>query len=193
MAGKMIYGDPKVTSKFTLGTGMDLAKDGKMVLVVCSIPESVRNEFPSIEFDLIDGTIRRLKRRGIQVVNPDDVASWIDDNGGYWEEPDELAEHFNADVIVHVDLSRFSYKEENSPSMYRGRAEGTLYGYEVRKVGDEKQVREVFVREFIPVYPANSPIPAEVPVRVFQKRFLDHVITQITQTLADHRISELIE
>lgn len=193
MAGKMFFGDPKIPSPFHAGTGIDLAKDKKKVLLVCSAPEYVKGEHPSIELDLTDGTIRRLRRRGIAVVDPDEVASWIDENGGYWQDPSELAEQFDADIIVHIELSRFSTEEENSPWLFRGRCVGNIYAYEVRKANGKKFAREIFVREFNSVYPETGPLsPDQSSQKAFVKSYLDRVATQITQMLHDHRASELI-
>ena len=196
MAGKMIYGDPKVPSPFTRGTGIDLAEDEMTVLIIFSTPDSTKSNFPSIEFDLTEETIRRLKRRKIQVVDSDDVASWFDDNGGYWDNGDlpELAEHFDADIIIHVDLDGFTIKEENSPGLLRGRADGNIYAYRIREVAGDKVAREIFVREFTSTHPRNQPVSVDqVSPRAFQKQYINIVATKITQMLHDHRVSELIE
>src|SRR5690606_36217545 len=85
MAGKMIFGDPVMPCAFTNMTRVDLAKEGKTVVVVCSTPEAVKSDFPSLNIDLLDGVARQLNRREIKVVSPDDVAAWMDDNGGRWD------------------------------------------------------------------------------------------------------------
>lgn len=194
MAGKLFFGDPKMMSPFHAGTGIDLVEDEKTVLVIFTAPESVKSEFASVEYDLTEETIRRLKRRGIKVIDSDDVATFIDDNGGYWEDASELAQRFDADVIVHVDLDTFTCTEENSPSLLRGRAEGVVYAYRVRKAGDEKVAQEIFVREFTSTHPRQSPVSVDsISPAVFQKRYVDRMATQIAQLLHDHRASELIQ
>jgi hypothetical protein len=93
MAGKMFFGDPAATSTFTQSTRVDLVKEGKRILVICSTPDAVKTNFPSVDFDLLDGVTRRLKVRGIKVVDPDNVATWLDDHGGRWNDIVELR-HF---------------------------------------------------------------------------------------------------
>ncbi|MBT4866259.1 MAG: hypothetical protein HON53_14240 [Planctomycetaceae bacterium] len=194
MAGKLLYGDPKITSAFGGSTGIDLVEDEKTVLVIYTTPESVKSEFASVEFDLTEETIRRLRRHEIKVIKSDDVATFIDDNGGFWEDESELAQHFDADIIVHVDLDTFTCTEENSPWMLRGRAEGTLYAYRVGKVGDDKVAQEVFVREFTSTHPRQSPVSSESISRTaFQKRYVDLMAQQVAQMLCSHRASELIQ
>ena len=194
MAGKLLYGDPKITSPFSAGTGIDIVEDELTVLVIFTTPESVKSEFASVEFDLTEETIRRLKRHDIKVIKSDDVATFIDDNGGFWEDESELAQHFEADIIVHVDLDTFTCTEENSPSMLRGRAEGTLYAYRVRKINDEKVAQEIFVREFTSTHPRQSPVSAHSISRsAFQKRYVDLMAQQVAQMLHDYRVSDLVQ
>lgn len=194
MAGKLLYGDPKIPSPFSIGTGYDLVEDELTVLVIFTTPESVKSEFASVEFDLTEETIRRLKRHEIEVIKSDDVATFIDDNGGFWEDESELAQHFDADIIVHVDLDTFTCTEENSPWMLRGRAEGTLYAYRVQKVGDDKVAQEIFVREFTSTHPRQSPVSSDSISRsAFQKRYVDLMAQQVAQMLHDHRASDLVQ
>jgi hypothetical protein len=194
MAGKLLYGDPKIKSPLSTGTGIDLVEDEMTVLVIFTTPESVKSEFASVEFDLTEETIRRLKRHEIKVIKSDDVATFIDNNGGFWEDESELAQHFDADLIVHVDLDTFTCTEENSPWMLRGRAEGTLYAYRVREVDDEKVAQEIFVREFTSTHPRQSPVSSDSISRsAFQKRYVDLMAQQVAQMLHDYRASDLVQ
>ena len=193
MAGKMLFGDPLTPCAFTGQTGVDLAKEGKRVIVVCSIPDVVRSDFPSLEVDLLDGVARQLKRRDIAIVSPDDVASWLDDNGGRWDDPSEMAEHFKADYVVHVDLDRFTYKEENSPDLFRGRALGNVIAYEAVRSDGRTTARRVFEREFNSEYPAHHPVSVTtISARNFRKQYLDRVTGEVAHMFYNHRFSEEI-
>ncbi len=194
MAGKMFFGDPKMECVFKQRTDVDLTKQHKKVLVVCSTPEAIGVDYPSLSFDLVDGVIRRLKLRGIEVVNPDELATWMDDNGGQWGNPSELAGQFDADYIVHIDLNRFDYREENSPTLFRGRAVGSVFAYEVYRVDGRKEAKEVFVSEFTSVHPKNYPVSTDrISAKSFRKQYLDRISTQLAQMFYDHRVSEEIE
>ena len=78
MAGRAIFGDPKQLSEFRTRTGVDLTKEDKKLLVVVRTPQSIEGESPSLDLDLIDAVSRKLKVHGVQIVNPDEVAKWID-------------------------------------------------------------------------------------------------------------------
>src|SRR5690242_4657828 len=68
IGGKMLFGDPVQHSQFKKATHADLVKAQKKVLVLCSAADSIRANYPSVEFDILDGVTCRLKAAGIKVV-----------------------------------------------------------------------------------------------------------------------------
>lgn len=192
MGGKMLFGDPKVTSTFTGMTSIDLTEADKKLLVICTTPESIKSEMPSLDIDLMDGLNRRLKRRGIPVVDSDEVSGWLDDNGWRWDDIGEIADDLACDFIVHVDLENFDYREENSPDMYRGRSAGGIYVYQVQKLDGTRKALEIFHGDFRSEYPQTHPIAAgEMSKRTFQKRYLDHVCDELGRNFYSYRYSDL--
>jgi len=193
LAGKVFMGDPMVEAHFKQMTSIDLTKADRKALIVCSAPELVNSDFPSIKHDLTDGVIRRLKLKGVLVVDPDEVSTWIDDNGGTWDEPSELARRFDTDYIVHIDLDDFSYIEKNASTFYRGRARGNLFVYSVDRKADLIDTLQIYVKEFTSEYPAHQPMPAsEISEKLFYKRYLDRISQQIAQSFYDHKASDNI-
>src|SRR5690606_39150816 len=61
MGGKMLMGDPKVTSQFKKATLVDLAKSKERVLILCSGTDFIRANYPSVEFDILDSVTRQVK------------------------------------------------------------------------------------------------------------------------------------
>ena len=195
MAGKMLYGDPKITCEFTARTHVNLSRDHKRVLVIATIPETIRQEFPALDFDIVEGVALRLHRRDIETVDLNRVATWVDDNGGFYNSENELANEFDCDYIVHFDLSEFDYREMNSAELYRGRASGNIYAYEVRgeKKGQKSAV-EVFVKEFRSIYPGEYPVSSEqVSAKVFAKRYLDITTDELARLFYNHHMSETLK
>ncbi|MGE3313959.1 MAG: hypothetical protein AB7O26_02505 [Planctomycetaceae bacterium] len=194
MAGKMLFGDPKVDCSFKKATKTDLSKEGRRILVVCSSPDSIKDEFPSVDYDLLDGVTRRLKTHGIKVVNPDEVATYLDDHGGRWEDVGDMGEHFNADFVVHIDLTRFTCREENSPSLLRGQAEGRVHAYRIADSPAGQQTSEVMDQEFVSTHPSGYPVSIDKKsAKVFNREYIDRVCTQLAQLFYDHPLSEEID
>lgn len=188
MAGKMIFGDPTVTASFKQMTGVNLVKDQKKVVVVCSTPAHVDAKLSSLKIDLLDGVARRLKRNGIQIVNPEEVAAWMDDTGGQWDDFGELIERFEPEIIIHIDLKGFSYQEENSPTLLRGRSTGHVHAYRVQKVGGESMPMQIFESEFNSEYPPLHPVSVQqITEKTFRKQYIDRITDQLAHIFYDHR------
>ena len=194
MAGKMLIGDPQVRSAFKGQTGVDLVRDKKRVLVVCTAPAASSPEAASLRYDLVDMLTRRMKRAGIELIDGNRVATWMDRNGGYFDHPSELAANFDADYIVHVDVEQFTTREENSPTLYRGRTSGDVYAYAVVSDPGGKAAHRVFSYHFNSHYPEHRPEPATdvSSERLFVRRCVERLSTQIAQMFYDHSASEAV-
>ncbi|RMG35877.1 MAG: hypothetical protein D6725_11595 [Planctomycetota bacterium] len=207
MAGKMLFGDPKMPSAFRLKTGINLEKDDYTVAVVCQTPEAIRLELPSLNFDLTEAIQRRLELRGIHTVDADDIADWLDDYGGRIGPLTTLADRFKPDVIVVVEVEQYGVRDPNSLNMYRGRSHGTVTAYRVPRYDAQgrelspdavrkakpKEIRigkplQVYVAEFRTEYPRHNPVSADqVSLRVFQRQFLDYLAKQLARQFHDYR------
>lgn len=194
MTGKMLFGNPRLPCAFRSATGINVADGEKKVVVVCSTPEAVKAEYPAAGFDLLEGVTQRLKREGVEVVSPDDVLTWIDNNGGDWGSPSELAERFQPDVIVHIKLERFTCREDNSPDMYRGRVNGVVVAYRVRTDDDGTHAERIFENDFLSVYPEHNPVAAgKKSARVFQQEYVGRVSAELARFFYDYHASETID
>lgn len=193
MAGKMFFGDPLRTCEFTSRTKVDLSEGTQKVLVICSTPESIRSDYPSLNYDLLEQITYKLKRHDVKVMDTGKIATWLDDNGGVWNDVDELAENFDADFIIHVDIDEFDYREPNSPNLLRGKAFGSVSAYEVVEVDGYKEAHEVFASEYTSEYPSHLPvsIESESP-KVFRKKYTDRIADQIGRFFYNYHSGDVI-
>lgn len=189
MFGKMLIGDPLVDSQFKLQTKVDLAEGEAKVLVVCEAPSLTLNRLPTLQYDLNEGVLRRLKQHGVATVDPDDVAEWLDENGGEFGHPRELAQDFDCNFIIVATVRDISFREPNSPTMYRGNASGGLRVFEVKEMSNgERDAMQVFVSQFNTQYPRMNPVSTNtVGERVFQKQFMTHLTDTIARQFYDYR------
>lgn len=191
MAGKALFGDPKQASEFRNHTNIDLTKGEKKLLVVVRTPQAVEGDMPSLDVDLIDAISRRLKLHGVQVVNPDDVAKWIDRNGGRFDHPTELAQEFDTDYIAVIDVESFSLHDESSPNLYHGSAVGQMQVYEVIEVSGSKEAQQIFGGNFRNQYPPHGPVPTDsLSPKMFQKRFIDNLSGRLGSRFYDFRLGD---
>ena len=192
MAGKALFGDPEITAPFSRAANVDLRTGEHRVLIVASTPEAIKSEFPTTNTDLLERVSRHLKSAGVDVVNTNKVATWLDDNGGYWENPTELARSFDVDYIIHLDIDRFRLQDTNSPDLYQGFVSGTVYGYEVREGEKGKSAFRIFNRPIEKEYPDGHPqLSDRMSRQSFHHEFLDRTGLQMAQMLYNFRTSDI--
>ncbi len=191
MAGKMFLGDPKVQSAFNAQTGIDLVEDEKKILIVCRTPSLMQGMAPTLQHDLTHSILRSLRQRGIETVSPDDVADWLDDNGGEFKNASELAADFDTDYIAVIDVESLSFFEPNSPEMYRGQAQGAVRAYRVDEEGSRRVALQVFSSGFRTEYPRHHPMPAHsISERTFQKQFVQNLSQHLSRQFYDYRMGD---
>ncbi|MBD3672800.1 MAG: hypothetical protein HUJ26_04675 [Planctomycetaceae bacterium] len=191
MAGKSLFGDPVMTAPFSHAASVDLTKGEHRVVIVASTPQTIQSEFPSTTIEMIEQVSRNLKANGVNVVSYNKVANWLDDNGGYWSDVDELANAFETEYIIHLDIDSMTLQEPNSPDMYEGRVSGTIYGYEVRQGRKEKTAHRIFNQNFTRKYPDGYPQLADRLSREeFHSELMEHICRAMAQQLYNHRPSD---
>jgi hypothetical protein len=192
MGGKMLLGDLKQDSQFHQSTHVDLAKANCKVLILCSANETIRSDYAGVEFDILEGLIHRLKAHEItKIVSPNAVAGWIDEHGDRFDNLKPIAEHFDAEYVIHIDLSKFTCLEDNSPNLLRGQAEGRVHAYKMDGTGSEKRLLDVMSSDFNARYPQGNPISVDKKsAKNFQQEFVDRVSMQLSLIFYDHPRSE---
>jgi hypothetical protein len=191
MFGKMLLGDPTVEAPFKQRTTVDLTEGEAKVLVVCKTPSLVLSQLPTLQYDLNEGVLRRLKQHGVSTVSPDEVSDWLDENGGEFAHASELAQDFDCDFIVVATVRELGFREPNSPDMYRGRANGGLRVFEIKEADGRREALQIYTSQFNTEYPRMNPVSTStVGERAFQKRFMSHLTDTISRQFYDYRAGE---
>ena len=194
MGGKMFFGDPKQKSQFRAATGVDLTKGEKSLLIACTAPHGILAKYPSIQIDIVDRMTRTLDTRKVKVISSDDVARWFDDHGE-WGDFTELADEFDADYVMHIDLKSFAVVVPDSPNLLQGKTEGRVSMMEIKMAGKNKEKKKASVaveRSFSVMFPTTYPVPRESrSEEMFTENFLDRISAQLARMLYDHRPSEM--
>jgi hypothetical protein len=190
MAGKMLFGDPKVKSQFRTATGADLTKGEKSLLIVCSAPYGVLAKHPSIQIDIVDRMTRILDTKNVKVISSDDVAAWFDDHGE-WGDFSELSDEFDADFVMHIQIESFKCEVPDSPNLLQGKADGKVTVLEAEGK-DPTTMSMAFERTFDVTFP-SYPVPREnKSEQLFTESFLDRTAISLTHFIYDHRASETV-
>ena len=59
MAGKMLFGNPKLSPEFYLATGVDLVESEQTVVVIARVPSYISGDLATLEPDLITGQLSK--------------------------------------------------------------------------------------------------------------------------------------
>lgn len=193
MAGKAMFGDPKVPAPFSSATGTDLTEIDDRVVIVCTVPHGLLSRHPALQIDLVDRVSRNLESEGINIVEPGDVASWFDDHGE-WGDFSELSKHFEATYVVHIDVREFDHRMPQSENLMRGQTEGHITVHQFNSKGKSGPPMAVaFDRDFSLTFPSNYPVPREAKSEdLFVQGFTDRLALHLGQHLYDYRMSESI-
>ena len=187
-SGKLLFGDPKTTAEFTTLTKEDLTRGLKTVLVVCSAPEASEEDVSTLRLDVVDGVTRRLKLNGVKVVNPDRVADWRYERDGIFNDPRELAQDFETDYIIWIDIQGFGLREPNSLKLLRGNTMGFIRVYRVEEVQKKRTALRVYQNEFSLTYPQHQPISETGRgVDVFRRDYIKQLCDVLSERFYDHR------
>lgn len=195
MTGKMLLGNPKQKSAFEMRTGVSLEKQGRKVAVICTAPSSALAEFDGLELDLQEEITRRMRIRELNVATDDEVNTALNRTNGRFNKDTLAASLDDVDYLVHVDVEQFSHTEDGNPRLFRGRAIGMIYSYEVTR-DLEKTARpradKVFFQQFDTAYPTSQPFSADsMSIRVFQQKFVDHLADLVGRSFYDVETADL--
>lgn len=177
---QLAYGDGhKIEAKYQ-------GLKGQRVAVVCVMNPS--NYGDGATSTMIAEQVARVLRgnvKDIEVVRQDEVADWMDTND--WDATDyvEIGRGVNADMLVAIDIERFSTHE--SKTLLKGRADLTTTVYDISQGG-----REVFrTRDQNFTFPTSHAVPAITnDPRDFERTFLQILARHIGKNFYDYNLSE---
>ncbi len=191
VAEKVFLGMAPVTCAFTANTGTDLVEEEKLVLLVISAPPDVSANAGTISLDLMEGVSNNLRRAGVKLVDQDEVTTWLDDRGGDWGDAEEIAWAFDTDIILHVEIEKITFREDNSPDLLRGEAHGNIRAYEVTEESGEITVSEIYSDSLTARYPHLHPIMKhQMGERGFRKKFLTRLSREIARMFHNYSPDE---
>ncbi len=147
-----------LTTAMYLINGTDIKAEfkdlkGKRVAVVCRAPATDQFQNDQAAEMLAQEVSRLLEQNvaNVDVVDYADAAAWQDENT--WDDPTELAEGVDADMVVAIDLNSFDIYQ--GQTLYQGNARVSL------AVHDMEQDGEVVFEKVLPpsIYPPNVGVP----------------------------------
>ena len=154
---------------------------GKKVAVVCRQPVGLQYSNSTAGRDLAQQMSKLLQEKvpKIKVIDAQKVAKWCDENT--WEEYEEVGKALKADVVVGVELNKFSIY--SGQTLYQGKANAAVHVYDCKDGG--KMVFEKVLPQT--VYPPNTFIQtSEIQESEFRREFVGVLADQIARHFYAH-------
>ncbi len=175
-----------LTTALYLIKGTDVDPDypglkGKKVAVVCRPITELSYANSGVSRDLVQQMSKLLNERvpRIKVVDAQKVNKWCDENA--WEEYVEVGKALKADVVVGVELEKFSIYQ--AQTLYQGKANAIVRVYDCKDGG------KVLFEKILPqvLYPPNTFIQtSDVQETEFRREFVGVLADQIARHFYSH-------
>ena len=154
---------------------------GKKVAVVCRPPAGLNYANSTVGKDLVQQMSKLLQEHvgKIKVVDAQKVNKWCDENT--WEEYVEVGKALKADVVVGVELEKFSIYQ--AQTLYQGKANAMVRVYDCKDGG------KVVFEKILPqtLYPPNTFIQtSDVQESEFRREFVGVLADQIARHFYGH-------
>jgi uncharacterized protein YbjQ (UPF0145 family) len=154
---------------------------GKKVAVVCRPPAGLNYANSTVGRDLVQQISKLLQERvgKIKVVDAQKVNKWCDENA--WEEYVEVGKAMKADVVIGVELEKFSIYQ--AQTLYQGKANAMVRVYDCKDGG------KVVFEKILPqtVYPPNTFIQtSDLQESEFRREFVGVLADQIARHFYGH-------
>ncbi len=187
--GYLIGGPPSVEPLFDKETKESMTDKGVRVVVVCFAPNDIKYNFESIDHELSQYVSYQLFSHKIEVVNPDLVKAWLEENKD-WDKPEEIGAHFQTTYVIYIDLNEFTLYEEGSVELYRGRAEGIV---SVWKMDDDNHAEKIFSAEKTSKYPMHQPVSSgDKTYSTFKGEYLTRLSEEIGRFFYEYYVADEI-
>lgn len=168
-------GPPANEPDFQKQTGRTL-KDVR-IAVHCIPTDGVKFDDNKICYEIATCLSLRLNREKLKVVDPDYLYEWLDrhpNSQGYAE----LATEFGADIVIVVEVKKFSMDAVEKKDDFQGRFWGAIRVLEITKdlAGKPEGERLIYRRKAIERFPRAAPVPEKMYGKdIFKRLFLSEV------------------
>lgn len=185
--GYLLGGPPSVEPLFDKETKKSMTDKDIRVCVICFAENKIKYNFESIDYELAHYVAMQLHSHKIEVVNPDQVKAWLEENKD-WDKPEELGAYFKVNYVVYIDLNQFSLYEDGSAELYRGKAESIVSVWEIDEDGHGEKI---FSKEKLSKYPLHVPVSAaEKSYQTFKGEYLTHLSEAIGRLFYEYYVAD---
>lgn len=129
--------------------------EGKKVLVYVWAPPEILWDYPKVRLDLAAYATAYLEKnvKKITTVPAVRVESYLEQINALQIDPVELGKHFEAEMVVHLSVFKFSMRDAGMAHFYRGRIGSSIVVWDRSRPGEPA--------ERVPLKDVNVAVPPE--------------------------------
>lgn len=178
---------------------------GKRVVLVTSAVSSTKGEFQSLDRDVARevGMLLSEKAKKIDLVPQDKVWTWVEGHPN-WTNPKDLAEAFEADIVVFLEIESFQLQNPSDINVFQGSARTHIMVTEMvaptntkgKKLSDQEKIaKEKYDSYCDTEFPVRGPIPVDTGLSrgAFKNKFLKVVTAEISWHFVEHSTGDDIQ
>ncbi len=168
---------------------------GKTVCVLTWAEQATLYEYPHVQLEISSYTryFLREKFKDLNVVSPSDVDKYMKSRPDWaTEHPSRVGKHFNANLVLMIELMEFTTREPSSPGLFRGRVRARITVYDLS--GTEEQPKGIALKPAEVNYPPDKPVGV---LRADDRTIRDETYKEFGRTVAqkfyDHEVKVKIK
>ena len=123
----------------------DISFENKKVVVLTQVASNSVSEYSSLDRDITREftAILRKKAKKVTVVDPDKVMTWIEAHPK-WTAPSEIANDFNADIVIFLEVEQFQIQSPGDLNMLHGESKVHIQAFEMQypKNSKDKPIKD---------------------------------------------------
>jgi hypothetical protein len=139
----------------------------KTLVMVWAEPETLY-DYPYVRLELSTYISDKIRAgvEGVQVVNARKVEDYIQSHPLQAVDPRTVGQHFEADMVVYVELLEFQIRDPEAPDLLQGKARGAVRVHDLTAEADEFEFQELEeVEVTFPEQPAFRAMTAPTVIR----------------------------
>lgn len=131
---------------------------GKKVLVLVWAPPAVLTNYPYARYDIAKyvGDALRSQIEEVTTVSARHVEDYVSKRSQGAADPEVVGRHFQADLVVYLELLRYRMRWPESPHLYRGDIHASVVVFDLNAAGGEPERYELSTASVL--HPEGAPV-----------------------------------
>ncbi len=161
---------------------------GKRVLVFVWAEQETLFDYPHIRYELAGHVKTRLENNieDCQVVDPAGVEDFLQRTFDAVNDPKHTGEHFQADVVLYVELLQFQVRDPNSPDLLQGKLSTAITVFDLSV--DPDQLSEYTLAPVDVVYPEQPTIMSRRNAMLIRRETYSKFAEELVRKFHEHQI-----